>query len=325
VHKRVAQAKSQTAVRSALDAQKSKLHNKLSEAQAQKQIRDAFNAEVSKELAAAEQALQSARSEADRAAAARNKRAIDAFKTEQELLLLRRLEIEKALDELAKEESKVRNAAANDRLAARQSKATEEKALQRERLQAEQEKLERERSASVAKLMASLPYAVSLQEIQNTSNPDRVSAPTQNSEQAAAISKTYAEFLRVLHAAEATRGDATSHGAADIGSYAESQRKSLGATTVSLHTDVDAARRQEALATLARLRMQEQGLFGKHGFTDKQITSDARFRLASALREQGGAGAQGSYGRTVMMGLARESALNKVSSSIYNSSAGDAR
>ena len=42
-----------------------------------------------------------------------------------------------------------------------------------------------------------------------------------------------------------------------------------------------------ALAHLANARIAEQGLFGRSGFTDKQVTGNKHFRLVTALRSEG--------------------------------------
>jgi hypothetical protein len=56
---------------------------------------------------------------------------------------------------------------------------------------------------------------------------------------------------------------------------------------------------REALLRLGELRAREQGLFGRAGFSDAQVTADPRFRLNAALRSSGLGGS--SYAQQMMV------------------------
>jgi hypothetical protein len=162
-------------------------------------------------------------------------------------------------------------------------------------LEAEAAALEAERSALLERLISSVPYAEKIASIAEAPSGDRVTAPTASYQASADLGRAYAAYLKAVHgyADTSTLEDGsvglqvpgtTTHGSLDF-ALAASKVTGTGKNT---------------LLQLANTRLKEQGLFGRQGFTDKQVTGDKRWRFVSALRAAGVGAHEGTAARQAL-------------------------
>jgi hypothetical protein len=148
--------------------------------------------------------------------------------------------------------------------------------------------LDAQREAALQALAAGVPYRERLAEIAATADSARLQAHTANSRAAAELSLAYAAFLQAAHEDADGAAGLASRGTVHL------PAASVGATGPG------GAPSSAAVAQLAAYRIREQGLFARAGYSDKQVTTNSRYRLVSAMRE---AGVSGSEARRAMAQL----------------------
>lgn len=224
--------------------------------------------QVQAELAEAEAAAEHAQREARIVHAQARKAALAEYHEAQRRVAHKLEAVQRALESIHEEERREELAAGAVRVQHRRELAAADRHARSVALHAEARALEESKQALLERLLASVPYRERLSEIAATADVGRMQAHTVASGIADEMGRAYHDVLH--HAGDATAR--TGHYGVDFSASATTQ---------------DADARALALAKLAEYRIQEQGLYARTGYSDKQVRADPRFRLASALRDAG--------------------------------------
>jgi hypothetical protein len=295
-----AHARRRAAASAAHERVRQESHARLEGLRARKAVEDAATAAIQAELDAAEGELalvaeESRRARADglraalasyRAEIAENERLVEAVRREAEAL--------------AQERRRAEVAAGAERVEARREHQAEVRAARAAALAEQAAALDADRAALVERLLAAVPYRERLEEIATTADAGRAHGHTAASKAAADLSLAYAAYLRAVLGGGGGGGGgagedggtdptayvsgATTHGDFDLAGAAKLAGKAGGAGGA---TPGAAAAARDSLLTLANTRIREKGLFARAGFSERQVTSDKRWRLVQGAWASG--------------------------------------
>lgn len=258
-------------------------HARNEAAKARKAVEDAVASAISAELAEAEAAMRSVKDAKRKSRAEGMKAALARYREEQAAVDARMEEVRLQVEALEVEKRKESLATGAERVDFRRQ-VMAERLIRTKELAMQQADLEQQRAALLERLMAAVPYKERLDEIATTKDADRVSSHTASSQAATDLSLAYAAYLRAMQSSgdgtvRMNNLDLATDDAADA--VLGTATPTAGDTNVSFN----AAKRKtkENLLQLANTRIKEQGLFNRKGWTDKQVTSDKRFRLVSGI------------------------------------------
>jgi hypothetical protein len=176
------------------------------------------------------------------------------------------------------------------RVGFRAEKRASERAARAEALAAQTQALELERAALVERLVASVPYRERVEEIGSVPDAARAAGHTASSAASAALSGAYAAYLKAVQGGGEEAARLGTHDNIDLAAGASAAAAEAAGAGAGGAAGAAGAAKAASLLTLANARIKEQGLFPKHGFSDKQVTSDKRFRLVSSVWAAGIAG-----------------------------------
>jgi hypothetical protein len=298
------QLRQRTAELAAHEEVRSAARARLEAHRARKAVEDAVAAAVAGELAEAEAEASSAAQQRRVERARAMKELIAAYAREQ-AEISERIEAVRAEVEAAEAERRASLVAAGASRVESRNALRVERATERARsLATEAQALERERAALLERLVASVPYRERVDEIQAVPDAARAAGHTASSAASAALSGAYAAYLRAVQGGGEDAAALTTHDNLDFAAAASAAEKGSGTQFADGGDGVEggdkASRTVKAanLLLLAHRRIKEQGLFPKHGFTDKQVTSDKRFRFVSAAWAAGIAGSAAAVAGT---------------------------
>ena len=259
-------------------------HAKLEKQRAQKAVEDAVAAAIKASEAEAEDHI----AEAVRIRRAAHfktvKEALEKYKEEERALQDRIKSVREAVA-LAEAERRAASLVEGHERVQFREQLIIERAKKAKDLEAEARTLEIEKAALLEKLVATVPYRERIEEIATTADAARLTAHTETSAASAALSTAYATYLKAVKsdseesALLATHDNLDFATAAKVVASKQSSSEPLAAAVQRASSD--------NLLTLAHRRIKEQGLFPKHGFTDRQVTSDKRFRYLASVYASG--------------------------------------
>jgi len=165
-------------------------------------------------------------------------------------------------------------------------------------LAAEAQALERERTALLERLVASVPYRERVDEILAVPDAARAAGHTASSAASAALSGAFAAYLKAVQGGGEDAAALATHDNLDFAAAASAAEMRGEGDGNEAGDKASRTLKAANLLMLAHRRIKEQGLFPKHGFTDKQVTSDKRFRFVSAAWAAGIAGSAAAVAGT---------------------------
>lgn len=263
-------------------------HARLEKQRAQKSVEDAVLNAIKASEAESEENL----AEAVRAKRAAHfvavKQALEAYK-EEERVLQERIESVREAVALAEAERRAASLAEGHERVQFREQLLVEKAKKAKDLEAEAKNLETEKAALLEKLVASVPYRERIEEIATIADASRITAHTEASAASAALSSAYAAYLKAVKCDSEESALLATHDNLDLATAAKVAASQAKLTAGSNEPVEAAAQRASSdnLLTLANRRIKEQGLFPKHGFTDRQVTGDKRFRYLAGVYASG--------------------------------------
>jgi hypothetical protein len=280
-------------------------HARLESARARKAVEDAAAAAIAAELKAAEDAVNEATALARRERAAAAVKMLEAYRAEQAQVEARIAAVRAQVAAVEAEKRQIERAAGAERIEFRRQLA-DQRAERAKELAEEAQALEAERESLLERLIASVPYHDRVKQISETADSGRVAAHTAASSAAAELSLAYAAYLKAVRgegnldsAKIATHDNLDLAAAASLAPDRPSGIGGGGATGAGAGQGGPPSR--TALLSLANQRIREKGLFARNGFSEKQVTSDKRWRFVQGAWA---AGVQGSSAtRDALAGL----------------------
>ena len=263
-------------------------HARLEKQRAQKAVEDAVLDAIRASEAESEENLAGAVRAKRAAHFVAVKQALEAYK-EEERVLQERIESVREAVALAEAERRAASLAEGHERVQFREQLLVEKAKKAKDLEAEARNLETEKAALLEKLVASVPYRERIEEIATTADASRITAHTEASATSAALSSAYAAYLKAVKCDSEESALLATHDNLDLATAAKVAASQAKQTAGSNEPVVAAAQRASSdnLLTLANRRIKEQGLFPKHGFTDRQVTGDKRFRYLAGVYASG--------------------------------------
>lgn len=259
-------------------------HQRLEVGRARKAVEDAIARSIADEMSAAETAVQELNSLARKARAEKMKKALERYYADQ-------TEIERRIDEvkqqqaLADLERKKEQAVTDHERIEYRAKLITQKMDHAKQLAAEATELERQKELLLEKFIKNnVDYYERIEEIANTTDKERVNAHTVASKTSTEISLAYAYYIKAVHNHQTMVNDdvtkkVTSHDNVDFAiaaKYAPDRPDGVPDTSTTMNPS------KAVLLSLANQRIKEKGLFGKFGYSEKQVTGDKRWRFVSS-------------------------------------------
>lgn len=297
-------------------------HARLSAARARAEVERAVSRAYEEEMRQAQEPVGDSVKMKRQQRSAAMKAALEVYRAEMASAEARMASIRASIAAEAAARREEEGAAAQERVAYRKELLQK----RRERVQLLEEQaaaVDAERAALVERLIASVPYASRLAEIAEAPGGDRVNAPTASAQAHAELGRAYAAYLKALHGGGTTGGEVDGDGAHDAPPVLVVGATSHGAVDLALAasrtggTGGQAGKTKAALLQLANTRLKEQGLFGRAGYSDKQVTGDKRWRFVSALRAAG-VGAQDGSAARVALGSLNEGVRGSTTAAIIH-------
>ncbi len=298
----LAQGRARAAVLEAHERTRQDSHARLDAQRARKAVEEAVAAAVAAEIAEAERAVAALASEQRKARAAEAQRALERYRSEQAANDARLQAVREQVAAFEAQRRREELAEGAERVGARRRQNEEARARREAELREEQEKIERRRAEAVERLMAAVPYRERVDEIAATSDGERAASHTAASAAAAELSLAYAAYIRAVEAGGEENARMAPHGNFDLAAAAAvAAAGGEGGAAGTLASGSLAASRaasgagpapggggrppltQDKLLALANLRIREKGLFARHGFSERQVTGDKRWRVVSGV------------------------------------------
>jgi hypothetical protein len=271
-------------------------HARLETHRARRAVEEAVERAIAADLAEAEYLSEQASRARREARALAARAALDEYAAAEKLVEGRLEAVRAAVAAQEAERRAEALEAGAQRVGFRADKRASERSARAEALSAQAHALELERAALLERLVASVPYRERIEEIGSVPDAARAAGHTASSAASAALSGAYAAYLKAVAGGGEEAARLGTHDNIDLAAGAAAAAAEEGGGGGG-----GGAAKAASLLSLANARIKEQGLFPKHGFSDRQVTSDKRFRLVSSVWAAGIAGSVAA--RTAVRGF----------------------
>ena len=263
-------------------------HARLEKQRAQKAVEDAISEAIRASEAESEEVIAGAARAKRAAHFVAVKQALEVYK-EEERALQERIESVREAVALAEAERRAASLAEGHERVQFREQLLVERAKKAKDLEVEARNLEMEKAALLEKLVSTVPYRERIEEIATTADASRITAHTEASAASAALSSAYAAYLKAVKCDSDESALLATHDNLDLATAAKVAASQAKQSSGSSEPVAAAAQRasSDSLLTLANRRIKEQGLFPKHGFSDRQVTGDKRFRYLAGVYASG--------------------------------------